>query len=127
MTPEVISVVIAIAGFFFTCLGNAIILGMFLGGMKAEMRVTSDRLAKIEGMFTLVPRSVENVGKAIPLCMVYLVGVVRSFRRNPYRVQKGTVHPKRVHLASRGVQSRLDRASLFHCSSLCLAVLSSSV
>jgi hypothetical protein len=65
MSPEVISVIISCAGFFLTCLGNAIIIGMFLGGMKAEMRVTSDRLAKIEGMFTLVPRSVENVGKTI--------------------------------------------------------------
>lgn len=58
MSTETISIIIAVVGFFFTCLGNAIVLGIFLGGMKADMRIMSDRLAKIEGMFTLVPRGV---------------------------------------------------------------------
>ena len=50
---------------------------MFLGGMKAEMRVTSDRLAKIEGMFTLVPRRQSNeVDQPLSLRLVYLVGMV---------------------------------------------------
>ena len=59
MSPDTISVIIAAIGFFCTCLGNAIVLGIFLGGMKGKMDIMADRLAKIEGMFTLVPRHME--------------------------------------------------------------------
>jgi hypothetical protein len=78
VTPDVISAIIGVVTFFLTCLGNAIILGIFLGGMRAEMRVNSDRLAKIEGMFTLVPRQIDqkNVGESLSSGLVDLGAVV---------------------------------------------------
>lgn len=51
-----IELIIGSATVFLSCMGSAVIIGMFVGGLKAEMRIMSDRLAKIEGMFTLVPR-----------------------------------------------------------------------
>lgn len=81
MSPEAIAAIIGVATFILTLLGNAIIIGMFLGGMKAEMRVTSDRLAKIEGMFTLVPRSVkDDMGKVLSLRLVRLGRTVPYLR-----------------------------------------------
>jgi hypothetical protein len=41
---------------FLSAVSTAVIVGMFMGGLRAEVRLMSDRLAKIEGMFTLVPR-----------------------------------------------------------------------
>lgn len=41
---------------FLSCVGSAVVIGMFFGGLKAEIRIMADRLAKIEGVFTLVPR-----------------------------------------------------------------------
>jgi hypothetical protein len=51
-----VELIIALATFLITTLVNAFVFGMFLGGMRTEMRLMSDRLAKIEGVFTLVPR-----------------------------------------------------------------------
>jgi hypothetical protein len=41
---------------FMSSISTAIIVGMFVGGLRSEVRLMSDRLAKIEGLFTLVPR-----------------------------------------------------------------------
>lgn len=41
---------------FMSSVSTAIIVGMFVGGLRSEVRLMSDRLAKIEGLFTLVPR-----------------------------------------------------------------------
>lgn len=49
---------------FLSCIGSAVVIGMFFGGLKAEVRIMADRLAKIEGMFTLVPRPPDPGGKA---------------------------------------------------------------
>jgi hypothetical protein len=56
MSTTSIDIIIAVSTFFFTTLANAFVLGMFLGGIRAEVRLMSDRLAKLEGVFTLVPR-----------------------------------------------------------------------
>jgi hypothetical protein len=72
MNSDVIAAIIGVATFFLTCLGNAIILGFFLGGLRAEVRMVGDRLAKIEGMFTLVPRRVDSDGKTLSVGMVFV-------------------------------------------------------
>jgi hypothetical protein len=85
MSSDAIATIIGVVTFFLTCLGNALILGIFLGGIKAEMRVTSDRLAKIEGMFTLVPRGDhKNVGAALSLGLVHLDRFVCSLGIHSY-------------------------------------------
>lgn len=57
MTASVgVELAIGCGTIFLSCIGSAVIIGIFVGGLKTEMRITSDRLAKIEGMFTLVPR-----------------------------------------------------------------------
>lgn len=96
MSQESISIIIAVVGFFFTCLGNAIILGMFLGGFKGDMANIKERLAKIEGMFTLVPRRARNdVGEILSLgvdSMDWLVpdlGILADYRpQNKIYVQR---------------------------------------
>jgi hypothetical protein len=93
VSAEAISAIIGVATFFLTCLGNALILGLFLGGIKAEMRLNSDRLAKIEGMFTLVPRRGDNQdGQVLPLGMVCLGSVVSSLGIPPDLHAQRQVH-----------------------------------
>jgi hypothetical protein len=93
MSPETISVLISVVGFFFTCLGNAIILGIFLGGMKADMRIMGDRLAKIEGMFTLVPRREQkDVDQVLSIRLVFLDWVVPSLGIPAYIQSQDSVH-----------------------------------
>jgi hypothetical protein len=95
VSPETIAVIISCAGFFFTCLGNAIILGFYLGGMKSDMRIMGDRLAKIEGMFTLVPRREnKDVGEALSLGLVSVGRAIFPFRASSASDEKGSVHPK---------------------------------
>jgi hypothetical protein len=60
MDATVTMLIIALATFLVTTLVNAFVFGMFLGGMRTEMRLMSDRLAKIEGVFTLVPRGMDK-------------------------------------------------------------------
>lgn len=55
MNQTTIEMIIGVATFFLTSIVNAVVIGMFLGGLKTEVRLMSDRLAKIEGVFTLVP------------------------------------------------------------------------
>lgn len=93
MNPDAIAAVIGVATFFLTCLGNALILGFYLGGIRAEMRVNSDRLAKIEGMFTLVPRSVkDDMGKALPVRMVCMGRTIPTVRARADFHAKDSVH-----------------------------------
>lgn len=94
MNSETIAALIGVATFVLTLLGNAIVLGMFLGGMRAEMRVTSDRLAKIEGMFTLVPRSQDSVGKTLSLGMVRMGHLLPNRRRYPNSTKAGQIYSK---------------------------------
>jgi len=61
-----VELAIGCATVFLSCIGSAVVIGMFFGGLKAEMRITSDRLAKIEGMFTLVPRQRNDPGAGHP-------------------------------------------------------------
>lgn len=51
-----VEILIGCVTVLLSVIGSAVVIGMFFGGLKAEMRIMSDRLAKIEGMFTLVPR-----------------------------------------------------------------------
>ena len=76
MNAQVTEIIIAVATFFFTTIANAIIIGMFFGSMRTEMRSMSLRLATIEGMFRLVPRSISELDKSLSLGMV----------RNPSRI-----------------------------------------
>lgn len=93
MTPETISVITAVAGFFFTCLGNALILGLFLGGMKGDMGAVKERLARIEGMFTLVPRRDANeVANPVPVGMVRLDSLVSALGISPDNPTTGPIH-----------------------------------
>lgn len=63
MSATGVDILIGASTFFLTTLANAFVLGMFLGGIKAEVRMMSDRLAKLEGVFTLVPRMGPNTGE----------------------------------------------------------------
>lgn len=63
MSVTAVDLLIGASTFFLTTLANVFVLGMFLGGIKAEVRIMSDRLAKIEGVFTLVPRTGQNTGE----------------------------------------------------------------
>lgn len=102
MSQTTVTVIIAVCTFFLTCLVNAFVIGMFMGGMRTEMRLMADRLAKIEGMFTLVPRRGETgeVAKSLSLGLVYLdrlvpyLGILASFQACT------ALHPIRVHLAT---------------------------
>ena len=93
MSNATVELLIGIGTFFFTTLANAFVLGMFLGGLRTEMRLTSDRLAKIEGVFTLVPRRGDDVGKILSLgmvranCLVYSLGILA------YRPRQAAVYP----------------------------------
>lgn len=72
MDATVTMLIIALATFLVTTLVNAFVFGMFLGGMRTEMRLMSDRLAKIEGVFTLVPRGMKDVGTSLSMGVVCL-------------------------------------------------------
>lgn len=61
-TQVAVELAIGCGTIFLSVIGSALIIGMFVGGLKAEMRITSDRLAKIEGLFTLVPRQPPQPG-----------------------------------------------------------------
>lgn len=60
MTQIDAELVIGGVTFFVTAIVNAVIIGMFVGGIRAEVRTISDRLARLEGVFTLVPRSIKG-------------------------------------------------------------------
>lgn len=56
MNQTSVELLIGAVTFFVTSLANAAMLGFFLGGLRSEVRLMSDRMAKIEGAFTMVPR-----------------------------------------------------------------------
>lgn len=53
MTPVALEVIVALAGVIVSMLCSAFVAGISVGQMKSDMRSIADRLAKIEGMFTL--------------------------------------------------------------------------
>lgn len=53
MSQTGITVLIAVAGFVASVGASSFISGMHWGELRADVRVMNDRLAKIEGMFTL--------------------------------------------------------------------------
>lgn len=53
MSALALEVIVALAGVIFSMLGSAFVAGMWTGQLKADVRLIADRLAKIEGMFTL--------------------------------------------------------------------------
>lgn len=59
MTSAEIEVLISCCGFVMSMLGSVLIVGLTLGTFRAtvtgELRHISERLARIEGMFTLTP------------------------------------------------------------------------
>jgi hypothetical protein len=61
MTPVEVEVMISGITVFLSVVSTAFICGAFMGGLRAEVRLMNDRLAKIEGVFTLVPRAVNQL------------------------------------------------------------------
>lgn len=57
MTQTTVDLIIGFVTFFITSVVNAVLVGFFMGGLRAEVRLMADRLAKIEGVFTLVPNT----------------------------------------------------------------------
>lgn len=51
-----VELAIGCATVFLSCVGSAVVIGAFFGSLKSEVRIMADRLAKIEGLFTMVPR-----------------------------------------------------------------------
>lgn len=79
MNQTAVELLIGMITFFVTSLANVFVLGMFLGGIKVEMRLMADRLAKIEGAFTMVPRGLKNVGEDLSVLLVCVVGAIPHF------------------------------------------------
>jgi hypothetical protein len=125
VNPDVVAALIAGGAFIVTCVVNAAILGFFLGGMKSDMRMMSDRLARIEGMFTLVPRGgVKNeIGQSLSVGVDRMGDVVSAMGISADLLQGRSIHSKRLYLEARGLRSRLDRAPVFYRCVLCLAFL----
>lgn len=53
MTPTSLSILIAAVGVIVSILSSVFVAGSRWGRVEGDMRSMSDRLAKIEGMFTL--------------------------------------------------------------------------
>jgi hypothetical protein len=86
------SLLIGAVTLFLTCTINALVFGIMLGGMRAEFRQMADRLAKIEGMFTMVPRSPNEVAKPLSVGLVFAARAVRYLGIYPYHTENATVH-----------------------------------
>jgi hypothetical protein len=56
MSQALVEVIVGCVTFFVTCIGNAVVLGFFLGGVKADITALRREVAEIKGAFTLVPR-----------------------------------------------------------------------
>lgn len=55
MSQTTVELIIGAVTVVISTVSTAFICGMFMGGLRAKIEVMADRLAKIEGMFTLVP------------------------------------------------------------------------
>ncbi len=53
MNPVATEIIIGLVGVIISMLCSAFVAGISVGQMKSDMRSIADRLAKIEGMFTL--------------------------------------------------------------------------
>lgn len=53
MSATGIEVIVALAGVILSMLCSVFVAGMSVGQLKSDVRQIADRLAKIEGMFTL--------------------------------------------------------------------------
>jgi hypothetical protein len=56
-----VDILIAVATFIASVGSSMFIAGQRWGEVRTEMRYTNDRLAKIEGMFTLTPKDVRDI------------------------------------------------------------------
>jgi hypothetical protein len=52
-----VELIIGCITFFLTSIVNAVIIGIFVGGVKGDIKNISERLARIEGAFQMVPIS----------------------------------------------------------------------
>ena len=64
MTQTALTVIITASGIVISTLVSVFIAGTRWGEVRSEMRYMNDRLAKIEGMFTLTPKEVERMNKS---------------------------------------------------------------
>ena len=55
-----VELIIGCVTFFFTSIVNAVIIGIFVGGVKGDIKNISERLARIEGAFQVVPKLTIN-------------------------------------------------------------------
>lgn len=62
MTPTALSIVIAVCGLVLSVCCSTFVAGSRWGRIEGDMRSMSDRLAKIEGMFTLQLRDPDDHG-----------------------------------------------------------------
>lgn len=56
MTQTALTIVITLGGVLVSVLVSVFVAGTKWGSVNTEMRYMNDRLAKIEGMFTLTPK-----------------------------------------------------------------------
>jgi len=56
MSPLSVQILISAVGVVLSMVASAFISGTRWGRIESDMRSMTDRLARIEGMFTLVPR-----------------------------------------------------------------------
>lgn len=63
MSQTAMTIVIATVGVLLSVLSSSFLSGMRWGEVRSEMRYMNDRLAKIEGMFTLTPKEQERMMK----------------------------------------------------------------
>lgn len=60
MTQTALTLIITLAGVLVSLLVSVFVAGSRWGQVNTEMRYMNDRLAKIEGMFTLTPKEAER-------------------------------------------------------------------
>ncbi len=53
MNSALVGIIISLAGVLFSVIASVFVAGMHTGQLRADVRMIADRLAKIEGMFTL--------------------------------------------------------------------------
>ena len=60
MSQTALTVIITLAGTLVSLLISVFVAGSRWGQVNTEMRYMNDRLAKIEGMFTLTPKDADR-------------------------------------------------------------------
>lgn len=60
MSQTALDIIISLSGVIVSVVTAAFLSGMRWGEVRSEMRYMNDRLAKIEGMFTLTPKGHDN-------------------------------------------------------------------